>query len=255
VSEPTPPPRPEVPTREEIAKLIDGAMNAAARRRAVNGEWGELHAIAAEDAAKFRSALLASVDRLCAALAEARRENDVNHGWVYCPMCGSCGIGGCCGYFCDFCKSRHDGETQDDSPPRDLGNLGLMQGGWQEKVTAAERERDEARAERDRAVAALGRLARDVGLVLDAVRWDDGRYEGDACVRDWVAFASAAWLAHDGLDLARRALSPAAAPPPLCVCGHDRDTHTAQPAPFTDCGACPCKKFRAAAQTKEDDRG
>lgn len=68
----------------------------------------------------------------------ALAENDVNHKWIYCPMCGSCGIGGCCGYFCDLCRDHHDGETPGGSPPRDLGDLRLMQGGWKELVAAAE---------------------------------------------------------------------------------------------------------------------
>lgn len=57
---------------------------------------------------------------------DARAEgagDDLNHGWIYCPLCGSCGVGGCCPYYCSFCKDRHDGETQDGAPPRDLGDL------------------------------------------------------------------------------------------------------------------------------------
>ena len=88
-------------------------------------------------------------------LDEARAENDVNHGWLYCPMCGSCGIGGCCGYLCDFCRARHDGETQDGSPPSDLGDLRLMQGGWKERVGAAESRALAAEAEAKRLREAL----------------------------------------------------------------------------------------------------
>jgi hypothetical protein len=44
-------------------------------------------------------------------------------GWMRCPACGSCGIGGCCPYLCDVCKVHHDGETQTGEPPRNCGAI------------------------------------------------------------------------------------------------------------------------------------
>jgi hypothetical protein len=26
----------------------------------------------------------------------------------YCPRCGSCGVGGCCPFYCDACRGQHD---------------------------------------------------------------------------------------------------------------------------------------------------
>jgi hypothetical protein len=43
--------------------------------------------------------------------------------WIYCPDCQSCGVGGCCPYFCDTCKDRHDGDdAEGGESPRNLGN-------------------------------------------------------------------------------------------------------------------------------------
>lgn len=31
---------------------------------------------------------------------------------LFCPVCNSCGIGGCCNYYCDACKDRHDDPSE-----------------------------------------------------------------------------------------------------------------------------------------------
>lgn len=30
--------------------------------------------------------------------------------WIYCPVCSSCGVGGCCKHWCPVCEDRHDKE-------------------------------------------------------------------------------------------------------------------------------------------------
>ena len=113
-----------------------------------------------------RSELASLRAKLAQAEEEVERlrvEADVCHGWVYCPMCGSCGVGGCCAYYCEFCKDRHDKKTQDGSPARDLGDLSVMQGGWKDKVAAAEA------------------LAAEAVAVLREVEWNGMEWDGE----DW----------------------------------------------------------------------
>lgn len=100
-----------------------------------------------QDAERHAAELATLRDALAKAREEVERltlEKSAAHGFGYCPRCGSCGIGGCCGHFCSFCKDRHDGEAWDldgnEIAPHDLGDLSVNVADATRRAEAAEAE-------------------------------------------------------------------------------------------------------------------
>lgn len=90
-------------------------------------------------------------------------------------------------------------------------------------------------------VATLEAALRDIWQMTGVARWGNE--------------AEMAMMAVNVSERARAALAPPSpSSAPRCKCGHDWDTHTtAQPRPFTDCGACGCKGWSPSSAAPKEE--
>lgn len=90
----------------ELARLRAEVDRLTKERDEARSDHGAaVHALAQRDAAK--DALIAAA-RSEAESLRAERDALKCCGETYCASCGSCGVGGCCPYYCERCKERHD---------------------------------------------------------------------------------------------------------------------------------------------------